>query len=135
MLASCQTPQWPLGGRLTSPYGLRMEGALPDMHRGVDVAADVGTPVRPLLAGRVRFAGPMSGYGQVIWVDHNDDLLSVYAHLSDVSVAAGQEVDQNTVIGLSGQSGAATGPHLHFEVWRWGREVDPVALMGPPPRN
>ncbi len=133
LAASCQTAQWPVSGPMTSPFGLRMEGAWPDMHRGVDIAAPVGTPVRPLLGGRVRFAGPMSGYGQVVWVDHRDDLLSVYAHLSEVSVAAGQDVDKDTVVGLVGATGVATGPHLHLEVWRWGREVDPVALMGRPP--
>lgn len=133
LATACQTPQWPVGGRLTSPYGLRMEGALPDMHRGVDIAAALGTPVRPLLPGRVRYAGPMEGYGHVVWVDHRDDLLTVYAHLSETSVADGQEVGMDTVIGLIGQSGTASGPHLHFEVWRWGREVDPVRLMGRPP--
>jgi len=133
LASSCQTPQWPVRGVVTSPYGFRMEGMLPDVHRGLDVGVPVGTPVLPLLPGRVRFAGPMSGYGQVVWVDHRDDLLSVYAHLSEVSVAAGQDVDKDTVVGLVGATGVATGPHLHLEVWRWGREVDPVALMGRPP--
>lgn len=134
LLAACATPQWPVDGPLSSPYGLRMMGGvLPDLHRGVDIATPVGTPVRPMLDGRVRFAGTMSGYGQVVWVDHSDDLLSVYAHLSEVAVTEGQEVSKATVIGRTGQSGTATGPHLHLEVWRWGREVDPVQLLGGPP--
>lgn len=135
LASSCQTPQWPVRGVVTSPYGFRMEGMLPDVHRGLDVGVPVGTPVLPLLPGRVRFAGPMSGYGQVVWVDHSESLLSVYAHLSDVSVSAGQEVDKKTVLGKSGQSGTATGPHLHFEVWRWGREVDPVEFLGGRPQR
>ncbi|MDE2806675.1 MAG: M23 family metallopeptidase [Gemmatimonadota bacterium] len=129
---SCQTPQWPVEGRLSSPYGMRMEGVRGDLHRGVDIAAPHGTPVRPVLSGRVRFAGTMSGYGQVIWIDHPDDVITVYAHLSEISVQAGQEVSKGTVIGLTGQSGNARGPHLHLEIWRWGREVDPVAMLGRP---
>jgi murein DD-endopeptidase MepM/ murein hydrolase activator NlpD len=80
--------------------------------------------------GRVRFAGTMSGYGRVIWLDHSRGVMTVYAHLSRIVVEEGQKVDGNQVIGLSGQSGNASGPHLHFEVWRHGREVDPVPLLG-----
>ena len=76
----------------------------------------------------------MRGYGQVIWIDHGDDALSLYAHLSEISVEAGESVRKSTVIGLSGESGDVTGPHLHLEVWRWGREVDPVQLIGRPAR-
>ena len=134
LATACTTPQWPVEGPLRSPYGLRMMGGvLPDMHPGVDIAAPVGTPVRPLLDGRVRFAGTMSGYGQVVWIDHSDALMSIYAHLSEIAVTAGQEVSKATVIGSTGQSGNVTGPHLHLEVWRWGREVDPVQLLGGPP--
>lgn len=129
---SCQTPQWPVSGPVSSPYGMRMDGVTGDLHRGVDIAAPHGTPVRPVLSGRVRFAGTMSGYGQVIWIDHRDDVITVYAHLSEISVRAGQEVSKGTVIGLTGQSGNARGPHLHLEIWRWGREVDPVAMLGRP---
>ena len=129
---SCQTPQWPVQGPLSSAYGMRIQGVVGDLHRGVDIAAPHGTPVRPVLSGRVRFAGTMSGYGQVIWIDHPDDVITVYAHLSEISVEAGQEVSKGTVIGLTGQSGNARGPHLHLEIWRWGREVDPVAMLGRP---
>jgi murein DD-endopeptidase MepM/ murein hydrolase activator NlpD len=80
--------------------------------------------------GRIRFAGTMSGYGLVVWIDHPGDVLTVYAHLSEIRVRAGEPVESQGVIGLSGQSGNATGPHLHFEVWRRGREVDPVAFLG-----
>ena len=132
MVQACQTPQWPVEGPIRSPYGLRMGGVLGDLHRGVDIAAPLGTPVRPLLNGRVRFAGTMSGYGQVVWIDHSDEVLSVYAHLSDIAVEAGQEVAKGTMIGRTGQSGNTSGPHLHLEVWRWGREVDPVQLLGRP---
>lgn len=131
LLAGCQTPQWPVQGGLKSPFGIRSQGGA-DLHRGVDLAADVGTPVRPILDGRVRFTGTMEGYGNVIWIDHGPDLLSVYAHLSEIEVEPLQEVSKSTVIGRTGASGRVTGPHLHLEVWRWGREVDPVQFMGRP---
>ena len=130
--AGCQTPQWPLNGAIRSPFGVRSGGIVGELHRGVDVAAQVGTRVRPILAGRVRFAGAMDGYGNVVWIDHSESLLSVYAHLSEISVEVGQQITKATVIGLSGASGTVTGPHLHLEVWRWGREVDPVQFLGRP---
>ncbi|MXX35081.1 MAG: M23 family metallopeptidase [Gemmatimonadetes bacterium] len=132
--SACQTPQWPVEGPIRSPYGVRGGGFVAEVHRGVDVAVPVGTRVRPILSGRVRFAGVMEGYGNVVWVDHSDDLLSVYAHLSEISVEPAQEITKATVLGLSGRSGNATGPHLHLEVWRWGREVDPVHFLGRPRR-
>jgi murein DD-endopeptidase MepM/ murein hydrolase activator NlpD len=80
--------------------------------------------------GRVRFAGVMGGYGNVVWLEHGKNLLTIYAHLSEVRISQGEAVNAGTVVGLSGATGDATGPHLHFEVWRWGREVDPVPLLG-----
>lgn len=133
-LAACQTPRWPIRAPVRSPFGLRMMGLRPDVHRGVDLTAPRGTPVRPILDGRVRFAGVMAGYGNVIWIDHGEDLLSLYAHLSAIHVQAGEAVEQSQVVGLTGASGNAQGPHLHLEIWRWGREVDPVGLLGGPPR-
>jgi len=83
-----------------------------------------------MTGGRVRFAGSQAGYGQVVWLDHGGGTLTVYAHLSAIRVRVGEGVRGGQVIGLSGQSGRASGPHLHFEIWRWGREVDPVPLLG-----
>ena len=131
-LQGCQTPQWPVEGAMASPFGIRSQGGA-DLHRGVDLEAAVGTPVRPVLPGRVRFAGTMRGYGNVIWIDHGENLITVYGHLSEIRVEVLQEVSKETVIALSGQSGNVTGPHLHLEVWRWGREVDPVNFLGRPP--
>lgn len=134
-LQACQTPQWPVRAPLRSPFGVRGDEFLGDMHRGIDLAAGMGTPVRPVLSGRVRSAGTMRGYGRVVWIEHGKDALSVYAHLSEIAVREGQEVTKATVIGRTGQSGNATGPHLHFEFWRWGRALDPLYVLGKPPEK
>lgn len=128
--SGCALPRWPVEAPLTSPFGIRFRGILPEIHRGVDLAVPEGTPVRAMAPGRVRFAGTQAGYGNVVWIDHGGSVLTVYAHLSRVSAERGREVRGGEVIGASGSTGAATGPHLHFEVWRWGREVDPVPLLG-----
>ncbi len=130
VLAGCSLPRWPVTAQLTSGYGLRFRGILPEIHRGVDLGTPSGTPVRAMSPGRVRFAGSMAGYGTVVWLEHRGEVLTVYAHLSEMRVAQGEEVGGGEVIGLSGSSGDVTAPHLHFEVWRWGRPVDPVPLLG-----
>lgn len=134
-LAGCSLPQWPAPGVVTSPFGLRWSGLLPDAHRGVDISMPEGTPVRAMTSGRVRFAGEMRGYGKVIWLEHRRGILSVYAHLSELRVATGQRVDDDEVIGLSGATGSVTAPHLHFEVWAAGRAVDPVSFLGRRPHR
>ena len=131
---ACGIPRWPVDARVTSDFGLRMRGWTPDMHRGVDLDVPSGTPVRAMAEARVRFAGVMSGFGNVVWLDHGGGVLSVYAHLSTIQAREGDHVRGGQVIGLSGATGNATTPHLHFEVWRWGREVDPVPLLGGLPR-
>jgi len=131
LLASgCSIPRWPVQGTLISPYGIRFLGRKPDLHRGVDIRVPDGTEVLAMADGTVRFAGSMSGYGNVIWLDHSGEVMSVYAHLSSIRVTKGEAVEGRQTIGLSGHSGNATGPHLHFEVWSHGREVDPVAFLG-----
>jgi murein DD-endopeptidase MepM/ murein hydrolase activator NlpD len=115
---------------MTSPFGLRLDGIWPDIHRGVDLDAPFGTPVEAMSDGRVRFAGVMNGFGNVVWLDHGGSILTVYAHLSEIYVQEGAMVSGGTVLGLSGASGDVTGAHLHFEVWRWGHPVDPVPLLG-----
>jgi murein DD-endopeptidase MepM/ murein hydrolase activator NlpD len=129
-LFGCSIPHWPVRGDLLSPFGLRTRGFSVDLHRGVDIDVPDGTPVHAMARGRVRFAGTMRGYGQVVWLDHPGSVITVYAHLSALAVREGEEVGNGQVLGLSGHSGNVTGPHLHFEIWRHGREVDPVPLLG-----
>jgi murein DD-endopeptidase MepM/ murein hydrolase activator NlpD len=128
--AACGIPSWPVQARITSDFGLRLRGSRPDIHRGVDLDVPTGTEVRAMAEARVRYAGVMRGFGNVVWLDHGGSTLSVYAHLSRIGVREGEGVRRGQVIGLSGATGDVTTPHLHFEVWRWGREVDPVPLFG-----
>ena len=132
-ISGCALPRWPADANITSGYGMRFNGLSPDLHHGVDLDVPTGTPVAAMARGRVRFAGVMRGFGNVVWIDHPGGFLSVYAHLSTMSVAEGEHVDTGQRIGLSGATGNVTAPHLHFEVWRWGRSVDPVPVLGGKP--
>ena len=85
--------------------------------------------------GRVRFSGVMRGFGTVVWVDHAGGIMSVYAHLSELRVTDGRNIEAGELLGLSGATGDATAPHLHFEVWRWGRAIDPIPVLGGRPRR
>jgi murein DD-endopeptidase MepM/ murein hydrolase activator NlpD len=83
--------------------------------------------------GRVRFSGTMEDFGLVVWLDHDDEVVTVYAHLSELRVQTGDQLAKSDIVGLSGSTGNATGPHLHFEIWRRGVQLDPVAMLGGPP--
>jgi murein DD-endopeptidase MepM/ murein hydrolase activator NlpD len=109
---------WPLEGRLGSGFGERQdpfngEGAF---HSGIDIDAPYGTPVRAAADGEVTGASMGAGYGKQVVLDHGHDVLTIYGHLSAIAVLAGQHVIRGQVIGYVGQSGRATGPHLHYEV-------------------
>jgi murein DD-endopeptidase MepM/ murein hydrolase activator NlpD len=134
-ITACGIPRWPVDAPLTSDFGLRFRGSTPDLHRGVDLRVPTGTEIRAMAEGDVRFAGTMSGFGNVVWLDHGGSILTVYAHLSTIRVREGQRLRGGEVLGLSGQTGDATAPHLHFEVWRGGHEVDPIPLLGGKPRG
>ena len=109
---------WPIEGRVASSFGERDdpfngEGAF---HAGIDIDAPYGTPVRAAGDGDVTGASMGAGYGRQVVLDHGHDLLTVYGHLSAIAVTPGQHVTRGQVIGYVGQSGRATGPHLHYEV-------------------
>ncbi len=109
---------WPLEGRVGSSFGERQdpfngEGAF---HSGIDIDAPYGSPVRAAADGDVSSATMVGGYGREIILDHGHDVLTVYGHLSSIAVLPGQHVIRGQVIGYVGQSGRATGPHLHYEV-------------------
>jgi murein DD-endopeptidase MepM/ murein hydrolase activator NlpD len=132
----CSVPRWPVEGTMTSPFGVRMRGWSPGLHHGVDVAAPAGTPIRAMKHGRVEHAGARGGYGLTVVISHGGSVRSLYAHMSRIDVRAGDRVRGGDVIGAVGSTGNATGPHLHFEISRWGRPEDPVWLLGSmPPRR
>ena len=132
-MVGCGFPRWPVEGPLIVPFGLRWGPNGPTIHRGVDIVVPTGTPVYAMSSGEVRFAGTMTDFGLVVWVDHEDAILTLYAHLSEILVVEGERVTKDEAVGLSGESGNASGPHLHFEIRGRGHQVDPVAMLGGPP--
>ncbi|HEX2191342.1 MAG TPA: M23 family metallopeptidase [Longimicrobiaceae bacterium] len=119
--------------RVTSPFRMdRMHPILRRVlpHTGIDYAAATGTPVRATGDGSVVFAGSRGGYGNLVEVQHPNGYATRYAHLSRIArgTAPGAMVSQGDVIGYVGMSGLATGPHLHYEVRRRGRPVDPETV-------
>jgi murein DD-endopeptidase MepM/ murein hydrolase activator NlpD len=126
------TPTSFLSARVTSSYGWRrdpFDGAL-RLHKGTDLAMPIGQEVPAARAGRISFAGEMSGYGLTVLIDHGGGRATRYAHLSELSVKAGEVVVDGQVIARSGASGRATGPHLHFELLQDGQPVDPTGRLG-----
>lgn len=122
---------WPLKGRLTSLFGPRIHPIYhtPDFHTGIDLAVPVGTPVHAAAAGKVVQAGWQGGYGLLLVIDHGNGLSTYYGHLSEVLVRVGQFVEQGQVVARSGNTGLSTGPHLHFEIRRFGEPVDPLPWL------
>ena len=116
---------WPLTGPLTSGFGQR-NGRL---HAGQDIGCPLGTGVHAAKAGTVTVSAAVSGYGNVIYLDHGDGSVTRYAHLSGSWVRPGQEVERGDLIALSGNTGMSTGPHLHFEIRIGGDAVDPLRYL------
>ena len=119
----------PAGGRFGSRRFLNGQPRSP--HSGADFAAPEGTPVMSAAGGRVVLSDDLFFSGESVFIDHGAGLVTMYFHLSTRQVEVGRQVDRGEVIGRVGQSGRATGPHLHFGVrWR-GARVDPEILLGP----
>ncbi|MFJ5875546.1 peptidoglycan DD-metalloendopeptidase family protein [Streptomyces sp. NPDC093088] len=122
----------PVTGGFSTPY--RASGSMwsSGYHTGVDLIASSGTTVRAVGAGTVVSAGWSGSYGNEVVIQHADGNYSQYAHLSSLSVSAGQSVSGGQQIGLSGSTGNSTGPHLHFEIRttpNYGSDVDPLAYL------
>lgn len=120
-------------GRVTSKFGARMHpiNNIVLHHDGVDIACDVGSRVNAVLPGKVTYAGWKGGYGFLVEVEHQGEITKTrYAHLSSLAVKEGQRVAKGQLVGKSGQTGHATGPHLHFEIHQKGHAVDPMRYIG-----
>jgi Membrane proteins related to metalloendopeptidases len=105
---------------ITSGFGMRIHPirGQPEFHAGVDLGASLGTPILAALSGKVVSAGSLGGLGITVVLDHGGSRRTRYGHMSEVAVRAGEVVEQGSVIGYVGATGAVTGPHLHFELWK-----------------
>ena len=121
------TLHWPVdAGIISSEFGQR-KGR---MHKGMDIAGDVGEPVHAIASGQVIYAGDgMRGYGNVVIVRHDQNLTSLYAHNSELKVTQGDEVKQGTLIALLGNTGRSTGPHVRFEIRDSDTPLDPRSRL------
>lgn len=122
----------PIGlGFVSSPFGMRKDpiDGLRRMHKGIDIAAQSGSMVKPLGSGEVIYSGYKSGYGNLVEIKHGNTVVTRYAHLKRFSVNVGQKVDTSDTIGLVGNTGRSTGPHLHLEVLFNDRQVDPKVFL------
>lgn len=123
--------QLPARGPITSGFGLRHHPVDGEwrQHNGIDIGVQHGTPIKPIQDGTVVYSGEQSGYGNVVDVAHGDGLVSRYAHLSERFVQAGDAISAGQTVGLSGETGNATGPHLHLEVMQNGKPIDPMGFL------
>jgi murein DD-endopeptidase MepM/ murein hydrolase activator NlpD len=116
---------WPVSGPITSPFGMRW-GTL---HPGIDIGVPTGTPIHAAASGKVIWCGWMSGYGNLVMIDHGGGLASLYGHQSRIAASCGENVSQGQLIGYVGCTGFCTGPHLHFEIRLNGSPVDPLGYL------
>jgi len=123
---------WPTeGGWLSSRYGQRMDPFTgePARHEGVDIANRFGAPVLAAGRGVVTFAGKMTDFGYMVDIEHGYGYKTRYGHLSGIAVKPGDIVEDGQLIGRIGSTGRSTGPHLHFEVHRYGQHIDPSGFL------
>jgi len=119
-------------GFISSYFGERADpfDGLEAFHKGVDFAGSAGSPVTAVAAGVVTWAGERTGYGKLVEINHGDGFATRYAHNERTLVTVGQTVKRGESIALMGSTGRSTGPHVHFEVLRNGRQVDPLSFIG-----
>lgn len=120
----------PASGRISSGFGLRRHPVLgfSRMHKGIDIAASYGSPIRAANDGVVAFAGRNGGYGNFVRLNHSGGVGTGYGHMSRIAVRSGQRVTRGQVIGYVGSSGLSTGPHLHYELYRNGVAINPRSV-------
>ncbi len=125
----------PVNGRITSPFGWRTHPIFKSRiyHTGVDIGVPYGTPIKAANSGKVIFTGWYGGYGKVVIIDHGNctgaPTTTLYAHMSQIKTAKGENVSRGQVVGLVGTTGYSTGPHLHFEVRINGKPHNPLSYI------
>lgn len=124
--------RWPILGIHGSGFGWRKNPVTKRrlFHKGIDISAKYGTPIFATAPGTVRRAGWMRGYGRNIDLQHGYGIMTRYAHCSRIKVRKGDTVERGDLIGWVGQTGRATGPHVHFEIHIDGAAVDPTEFIG-----
>ena len=122
---------WPVEGPVVSTFGQRSRG----WHAGIDVTGEMGSPIFAGAPGTVIYAGWIRAYGQVVKIEHKHGFITLYAHNLTNLVEVGDQVEAGQVIATLGQSGHASGPHVHFEVRRDGRAYNPLHLLEPSDRS
>jgi murein DD-endopeptidase MepM/ murein hydrolase activator NlpD len=122
---------WPVRGYLSSSFGNRVDPftGQPDFHPGIDIATPFGTKVQAPADGVVISAGVKGSYGNAMILDHGYGVMTRYGHLSGFNVRPGQRVRRGDVIGFVGQTGRATAPHLHYEVWVREQNQNPIQYI------
>lgn len=120
-----------LTGWLSSYYGIRKDPftGKPAMHKGIDFAGKEGDPVVATAAGLVTWAGERYGYGNLVEIDHGNGLVSRYGHNEGIDVAIGDVVTKGQVIAEMGSTGRSTGAHVHYEVLKKGKQIDPLPFV------
>ena len=120
-----------MGPRVSSSYGNRRHPLrkVKHHHQGVDLAAPSGAPIRAVADGQVMFADPYAGYGKLVVIQHDGGLTSHYGHCARILVQPGTHVRAGDIIGTVGSTGISTGPHLHFELRKSGKSLDPERLL------
>lgn len=123
---------YPRLSSITSGFGYRanpFDSESAELHPGVDFKGATGDPVHVTADGKVAFTGRKSGYGNCIIIQHKNDFQTLYGHLSHINVEEGQQVKTGDVIGKVGSTGRTTGPHLHYEVRKNGKPINPVKFL------
>ncbi|MBC7190120.1 M23 family metallopeptidase, partial [Candidatus Aerophobetes bacterium] len=125
---------FPVKGWISAGYGWRTNPftGRKEMHEAIDIVAPWGTPVKATCEGKVSYAGWKDFYGLMIKIENAYGYSIVYAHLSKILVRKGDRVEKGQVIGRVGSSGRSTGPHLHYEVWKEGKTINPLKLIVEP---
>ena len=124
---------WPVPGysRVSSPFGYRIHPVLgiKKLHTGIDIPAPTGTPTVAVSSGTVIYSGVQGSYGNTVMIQHDNGLVSLYAHNSSLVVNVGDKVKKGQVVAKIGSTGRSTGPHLHFEIRVNGTAQNPLNYL------
>ena len=126
------TPKgFPVHGNISSPFGMREHptSGAENFHTGIDLAISSRNPVRATADGIVSFSGRNGGSGNLVVLEHGHGYTTLYAHNSSLAVKIGQKVKRGDIISYSGSTGNSTGPHVHYEIWKDGKPVNPINYL------